>query len=89
VERIAPRPLLVIHGTDDRRITLDQVRRLYAVAAGPKSLWLVGGASHSGIRSPVLDQLAPDVIAFLDTAWQDQGAVEVRAGGAMRGTRLF
>jgi hypothetical protein len=34
----------------------------------PKSLWLVQGATHDGIRSPVLDELAPDVIAFLDSA---------------------
>jgi dipeptidyl aminopeptidase/acylaminoacyl peptidase len=55
VERIAPRPLLLIHGTDDRRITEEQMRRLFGAAEEPKSLWLVQGATHSGIRSPVLD----------------------------------
>ena len=68
VDRIAPRPLLVIHGTGDRRITEDQVRRLFAVAEEPKTLWLVDGVGHAEIRDPVLDQLAPDVIAFLDSA---------------------
>lgn len=72
VERIAPRPLLVIHGTHDRRITEEQVRRLFAAAAEPKSLWMVEGATHNGIRTPVLDALAPDVISFLDAAWQRQ-----------------
>ncbi len=72
VEQIAPRPLLVIHGTNDQRITEDQVRRLFAAAEVPKSLWLVEGASHSGIRSPVLDLLAPEVIGFLEAAWQRQ-----------------
>ncbi len=71
VEQIAPRPLLVIHGTEDQRITEEQVRRLFAAAEQPKSLWLVEGATHSGIRSPVLDILAPDVISFLDAAWRD------------------
>jgi hypothetical protein len=28
----------------------------------------VPGATHSGIRSPVLDELAPQVIAFFDAA---------------------
>jgi dipeptidyl aminopeptidase/acylaminoacyl peptidase len=72
VDRIAPRPLLVIHGTDDRRITEGQVRRLFSAAQMPKSLWLVQGATHDGIRSPVLDELAPDVIAFLDAALDQQ-----------------
>jgi len=69
VEQIAPRPLLVIHGTEDRRITEAQVKELFAAAEQPKSLWLVEGASHSGIRNPVLDELAGDVILFLNSAW--------------------
>jgi alpha-beta hydrolase superfamily lysophospholipase len=70
VNQIAPRPLLMIHGTDDRRITVQQVRSIFAAAEEPKALWLVEGATHDGIRNPMLDVLAPDVISFLDTAWQ-------------------
>jgi alpha-beta hydrolase superfamily lysophospholipase len=72
VDRIAPRPLLVIHGKDDERITESQVRRLFAAAEEPKTLWLVEGATHKGIRDPVLDRLAPNVIGFLDKALQRQ-----------------
>lgn len=68
VHHIAPRPLLLIYGTDDRRITTAQARRLFAAAQEPKSLWLVEGASHSSIRTPTLDQLVSDVIAFFDAA---------------------
>lgn len=75
VDRVAPRPLLVIHGTDDKRITEAQVRRLFAAAQEPKTLWLVEGATHKGIRTPVLDELAPDVIAFLDRALQREEVV--------------
>jgi alpha-beta hydrolase superfamily lysophospholipase len=70
VEQIAPRPLLVIHGTEDRRITEQQVQELFAAAEEPKSLWLVDGANHNGIRFPVLDVLSKDVISFLNRAWQ-------------------
>ncbi|MCL7453066.1 MAG: alpha/beta fold hydrolase [Anaerolineae bacterium] len=70
VQDIAPRPLLIIHGTADRRITVEQVRRLLGAAGRPKSLWLVKGASHSGVRSPALDVLAPEVVTFLQAAWQ-------------------
>ena len=81
VEQIAPRPLLVIHGTEDRRITEEQVRELYAAAEEPKSLWLVEGASHDGIRNPVLDMLSEDVISFLDAAWvEPQKVAAVGAG---------
>jgi alpha-beta hydrolase superfamily lysophospholipase len=68
VERIAPRPLLVIHGTADRRITEGQVTRLFEAAQKPKTMWLVEGATHDGIRDPVLDELVPAVIRFLDGA---------------------
>lgn len=74
VDRIAPRPLLLIHGTDDRRITTTQVRRLFAAAQAPKAFWSVREATHSGIRTPVLDSLADDVVAFLDDAWQGEPA---------------
>jgi dipeptidyl aminopeptidase/acylaminoacyl peptidase len=80
VARIAPRPLLIVHGTGDLRITEAQVRRLFAAAREPKSLWLVQGATHDGIRSPVLDQLAPDVIAFFDAALPQGGAKGTLAG---------
>jgi alpha-beta hydrolase superfamily lysophospholipase len=85
VERIAPRPLLLIHGTGDRRITEAQILRLFGAAETPKSLWLVQGASHSGIRSPVLDLLAPEVIAYLETAWQEPGELAEGATSRPRG----
>lgn len=87
VERIAPRPLLLIHGTGDLRITEAQMRRLFGAAETPKSLWLVQGVSHSAIRSPVLDLLAPDVISFLETAWEEPG--ELAKGAASRLRRVL
>jgi len=68
VDQIAPRPLLVIHGTEDQRILESQVRRLFAAASEPKRLWLVQGATHNTIRTPVLDDLAPQVVGFMDGA---------------------
>lgn len=68
VDRIAPRPLLIIHGREDQRITEEQASLLFATAGEPKTLWLVEGANHRQVRSPVLEELSEDVIAFLDTA---------------------
>ncbi len=75
IDQIAPRPLLVIHGTADQRISPDQVVRLFAAARQPKLLWFVQGATHSSIRSPALDQLAPQVIDFFDAALKSQGQI--------------
>jgi len=72
VSRIAPRPLLVIHGMNDQRILEPQIRRLFAAAQQPKDLWLVPGATHASIRTSALDEMMPQVIAFFDKAFVPQ-----------------
>jgi fermentation-respiration switch protein FrsA (DUF1100 family) len=46
IDRIAPRPLLLVHGTDDEVVDLSHARRLYARAGEPKQLAIVEGAGH-------------------------------------------
>jgi alpha-beta hydrolase superfamily lysophospholipase len=46
IDRIAPRPLLILHGADDDLVDGEQARRLYAKARQPKELAIVEGASH-------------------------------------------
>lgn len=46
IPRISPRPLLVLHGTDDLGIDLAGVKRLYERAGEPKKLVIVEGADH-------------------------------------------
>lgn len=48
VAAIAPRPLLIIHGTQDETIPVAQALRVYAAAREPKELWLGLGAGHCG-----------------------------------------
>jgi dipeptidyl aminopeptidase/acylaminoacyl peptidase len=48
VGQIAPRPLLLIHGTADQIIPVEHSRRLYAAAGTPKELWVFEGATHCG-----------------------------------------
>ena len=68
IGKIAPRPLLLIHGAEDQRITKDQVQQLFIAAESPKYLWHVAGAGHGEVRSPGLDQLMPKIVRFLDQA---------------------
>lgn len=46
VARIAPRPLLLIHGLEDSIISPQDSQRLYEAAGEPKELWLVEGMDH-------------------------------------------
>jgi uncharacterized protein len=48
VATIAPRPLLLIHGREDRLIPLAHSRLIYSAAREPKELWEIPGADHCG-----------------------------------------
>jgi dipeptidyl aminopeptidase/acylaminoacyl peptidase len=48
VGRIAPRPLLLIHGDADASVPVEHARRLHAAAGEPKELWMVPGVPHVG-----------------------------------------
>lgn len=69
VGRIAPRPLLIIHGADDTQIPPAHSARLFAAAGEPKTLWLVPGAGH-GLNSwqVAREEYERRVIAFFREA---------------------
>lgn len=46
VHKIAPRPLLIVHGSADAGIDLPGVRRLHDRAGEPKELVIIEGADH-------------------------------------------
>lgn len=48
VAAIAPRPFLLIHGTEDSISPVDQGYAVYAAAREPKELWIAEGAEHCG-----------------------------------------
>ena len=48
VARLAPRPILIIHGEEDDLTPAEHARRLYAAAREPKELWIVPDTSHCG-----------------------------------------
>jgi len=47
---IAPRPLFVIGGTNDRLMTPEDVRKVFEAAREPKQLWMVQDAYHAKCR---------------------------------------
>jgi pimeloyl-ACP methyl ester carboxylesterase len=46
VDRLAPRPVCLIHGADDRLVPADESRRLFARAGEPRRLAVVPGMGH-------------------------------------------
>jgi uncharacterized protein len=44
-------PLLILHGTEDRHTTLEEVERLYARAPQPKEFYAVQGAAHVDLHA--------------------------------------
>jgi len=46
ISRISPRPLLVVHGSQDDMVDVGQARMLYEVAREPKRLAIIDGAGH-------------------------------------------
>lgn len=43
-------PVLIVNGTDDSHVTLDEARAELAAAAAPKELWAVEGAGHVNLH---------------------------------------
>jgi pimeloyl-ACP methyl ester carboxylesterase len=65
--RIAPVPLLIVHGDQDAFFPVDHAQELYAAARDPKELWIVPGFGHaeSGSRPALLDRIGRWVLSAL------------------------
>ncbi|HPD30770.1 MAG TPA: alpha/beta hydrolase [Phycisphaerae bacterium] len=66
VSRIAPRPILLMHGTADTVCPAVMARRLYAAAAEPKEIWLIEGANHYQAMQEMPEQTHPRMLAFFE-----------------------
>jgi dipeptidyl aminopeptidase/acylaminoacyl peptidase len=68
VPQIAPRPILLIHGSRDERIPFAQVQQLHEAAGEPTVLWVLEGETHQSVRTRGLERRMVEVIAFFDQA---------------------
>jgi putative redox protein len=46
IDKIAPKPLLLVHGADDDVVPVEHVDRLYKKAGRPKEKLILPGAGH-------------------------------------------
>lgn len=68
VDRLAPRPLLIIHGGADDVVPPADADELFAAAKEPKQVWLVEGAAHGDTLRPGGPTSSERVIAFFREA---------------------
>lgn len=67
IEKIAPRPIMFIHGLEDEVIHHDHSRKLSEAYSGPQETWWVEGARHvqAGVNHP--DEYLRRVDSFFST----------------------
>jgi len=63
--RIAPVPLLIVHGDRDLYFPAEHARQLYAAASEPKELWIIPGMGHA--ESATSDDLAIRIATWADS----------------------
>jgi alpha-beta hydrolase superfamily lysophospholipase len=68
VGRIAPRPLLLLHGTADDVVLPEDADALLAAAGDPKELRLVPGAAHTATIAPGGASSSPEIPRFFERA---------------------
>jgi alpha-beta hydrolase superfamily lysophospholipase len=72
IPRVAPRPLLIIHGEADELIGAQQARALFAAAREPKQLQTVPGAGHCMCRAGDAPRYEKQVAAWLKQAMPER-----------------
>jgi putative redox protein len=67
IEKIAPRPLLIVHGSDDVGIDLAGIKRLYELAGEPKDLVVVEGADHELTETRASDIIMKTIVSWFES----------------------
>ena len=70
VDRLSPRPLLLMHGDADRVVPASHSRLLYEKAGEPKQLWIGLAADHDALINVHADEYERRVLSFLSNAFR-------------------
>jgi alpha-beta hydrolase superfamily lysophospholipase len=65
IAKIAPRPLMLMHGTHDDVVPCYHSERLFELAREPKELWLVPNAAHCALFNKNREEFIRRVLDFL------------------------
>jgi fermentation-respiration switch protein FrsA (DUF1100 family) len=75
ISKLAPRPLLMIHGGADNYIKPEMAQKLFELAGDPRELWLVDGAKHNQSMNVANGEYQRRVLAFFDTYLAEPAAL--------------
>jgi pimeloyl-ACP methyl ester carboxylesterase len=75
--KIAPIPLLIVHGDQDEYFPADHAEQLFEAAREPKELWIVPGLGHaeSAANAGLLDRIARWAVTATTTVSASPNAV--------------
>jgi fermentation-respiration switch protein FrsA (DUF1100 family) len=85
VDKIAPRPLLIIHGAADGLIPVDNAHALYQRAREPKELWVVPGVEHARVPEADPRAYSERLATFFERWLLQPGGQPPPAAGARHG----
>ena len=91
VAALAPRPVFIIHGSNDQTIPVSHARQVYEAAGEPKELWIGEGADHCGTYFLDRHTYSSRVIGFFDRwlgAPAPAGRTQTTAESASEAPRL-
>ncbi len=76
VERVAPRPLLLVAAGDDRLVPPEESQHLFDLAGNPKKLVVIPGTGHYEVYTgPALERVMEEAVSWYD-AWLHGGIQE-------------
>lgn len=66
--RLAPRPLLIVHGAEDATVSPAMAEQMFRAAREPKQLWIVPGAGHEDAWAVAREEYEERLVAFFTDA---------------------
>ncbi|EPY32535.1 hypothetical protein AGDE_08598 [Angomonas deanei] len=66
IQNVAPRPILIMHGTADTIVPVKHSQLLFEAAQEPKELYLCENAFHCGLYNTSPEEYEEKVLSFLD-----------------------
>ena len=72
IASVSPRPVLIIHGTEDPVVPHEMSRELHEAAGEPKEVWIVDGAGHTAAGSVRRAEYQQKVCEFFEKAFGEK-----------------
>ncbi|NQY37234.1 MAG: alpha/beta fold hydrolase [Alteromonadaceae bacterium] len=66
IGQISPRPVYIMHGTDDKTVAFNHGERLFAAAGEPKQFWQAKGGLHTRLWQLDKDKAETSVVDFFN-----------------------